>query len=208
MQRLRPALLIGSLFLYPLLVHLFLLKDAPVYALVALLVMSLVMLWVNGRRWRGSLLYALLAAGAVAGLASGRAYALYAPPLVFNLSLAALFAVSLKPGRVPLIERFMRRQRGTNDLPAALVVFARQLTWVWIGFFVSMAAVALALALFASLEAWSLFANIVNYLLVVALFFLQFAYGHWRLRHYGISPAWNVLRQLPGDWLRAGGKGA
>ncbi len=176
MRRLRTALLIGSLLLYPALVHLFVVLGSPEHALIVLLGVSLLMLWGYGRRgglW--PLVYASLAAAAALGLVGGgHRYALYAPPLVFNLWLAMLFGASLLPRQVPLIEGFMRRLRGA-DLPSALVAFARRLTWVWMLFFASMAVVAFALALFASLEARSLFANVINYLLVAGLFF-------WKLR--------------------------
>lgn len=211
----RPGriLFVGSLLFYPLVVHLFILQGSPAGALIVLLGVCLMLLladFASSARhvtwWTG--IYALLAAAGVASLLSERTDALYVPPLLFNLALAAVFGRSLEAGSVPLIEGVMRRHRRA-DMPPELVAYARQLTWLWTAFFLAMAAAALALALYASLEAWSLFANVINYALVAVLFLLQFAYGHWRFRHLHISPVWAVLRDLPGDLARsraAGGR--
>lgn len=207
MPRPGRVLFVSSLLFYPLVVHLFILQGSSAGALVVLLGVCLALLvadLVSPARhvtwWTG--MYALLVVAGVASLLSARAYALYLPPLLFNLVLAAVFGRSLGAGSVPLIERVMRRHRRA-DMPAELVAYARQLTWLWTAFFLAMAAAALALALGASLEAWSLFANVINYVLVVVLFLLQFAYGRWRFRHLHISPVWTVLRDLPDDLAHA-----
>lgn len=186
MRRLRQFLSAGSLVLYPILVHTFIVKDAPVAALRTLLAVALIMmalhLWLGdrSRRWVWTGLYALLAGAAVANLWRGGHLALFLPPLIFNLALAVAFAVTLRPGATPLVEPFMRKYRG-DSVTTAHVREARFLTWAWTVFFVAMAACAAWLAAFASLEAWSLFANFLNYLFVGLMFVGQFAWS-W-LRH-------------------------
>lgn len=186
MRRLRQLLSAGSLALYPILVHTFIVKDAPVAALRTLLAVALLMIvlhwWLGdrSRRWVWTGLYALLAVAALANLRFGGHIALFLPPLVFNLALAVAFASTLRAGAVPLVEPFMRKYRG-NTVTDAHVRQARGLTWAWTVFFVTMALCAGYLAVFAPLEAWSLFANFLNYLFVGLMFIGQFVWS-W-LRH-------------------------
>lgn len=185
MRRLRQLLSAGSFLLYPVLVHTFVVKDAPEAALRTLLGVALVMavlhVWLGerSRRWVWTGLYALLAGAAVVNLWFGGHIALFLPPLVFNLALAIAFASTLRAGAVPLVEPFMRKYRGASVTPAQ-VRLARALTWAWTVFFFAMAACAAYLAAFASLEAWSLFANLLNYLFVGLMFVGQFIYS-WLL---------------------------
>jgi len=185
MRRLRQLLSAGSLVLYPILVHTFIVRDAPSAALGTLLVVALVMVglhvWLGdrSRRWTWTALYALLAAAAAANLWFGGHFALFLPPLIFNLALAVAFGHTLRHSAVPLLDPFMRKYRG-NTVTVAHVRLARQLTWAWTVFFVVMAACAAYLAAFASLEAWSLFANFLNYLFVALMFLGQFAYAWLR----------------------------
>jgi uncharacterized membrane protein len=206
MRRLRQLLSAGSLVLYPILVHTFIVKDAPVAALATLLAVALVMvllhLWLGdrSRRWIWTGLYALLASAAVANLLLGGHIALFLPPLVFNSALAIAFAGTLRAGAVPLVEPFMRKYRGTSVSPAH-VRFARALTWAWTVFFVAMAVCAGVLATFASLESWSLFANFLNYLFVGLMFVGQFAYAWFR---FGPPPGHNrfaTIFRIAGDTL-------
>lgn len=178
-------LLGGSFFLFPPIMHVLIVRGMIPAALIGLACVSLAALtaqWSGerGRSWE-AIPYGLVALAAIASLASGRAIALYLPPIVFNLAFALGFGRTLRAGTTPLIERFMRTRDG-DDLPPALVRYGRQLTWVWVVFFLSMALTAIMVALLASLETWSLFANVVNYLLVAALFVAQFVYGYARYR--------------------------
>jgi len=185
MRRLRQLLSAGSLVLYPILVHTFIVRDAPSAALRTLLVVALVMvglhIWLGdrSRRWIWMALYTLLAAAAAANLWFGGHIALFLPPLIFNLALAIAFGHTLWDGGMPLVEPFMRKYRG-DSVTSAHVLLARQLTWAWTVFFVAMAACAAYLAVFASLEAWSIFANFLNYLFVALMFLGQFAYAWLR----------------------------
>jgi len=149
----------------------------------------------RGRAWAW-----LLLAGAVAALwrlgdSSLATLPLFAPPVLIAGGVAWLFGRSLLAGEVPLIERFAQAMEGA-DLDAERQAYARRLTAVWAGFTATLAIVNLALALLAEphgllaaaglhppvsvpLEAWSLFANVLNYVLLGGLFAGEFA---WR-RH-------------------------
>src|SRR5574341_2539028 len=103
---------------------------------------------------------------------------LYVPPVAINLALCWLFGRTLRNGRVPLIARFAMMEQG--ELSEELARYTRTLTWLWTLLFAAAAAASLVLALSGSRDAWSLFTNLINYLLVAALFLGEFAYRRLR----------------------------
>jgi len=117
------------------------------------------------------------------------------PPVVINLALAAWFGRSLAPGEEPVISWFARLVRGV-ELPEDLARYTRNSTVRWTVFFSGMAAVAAALALLATPQTWSLFANGINYLLVAALFMGEFAYRRLRYPHHPHPHLAEVVRTI------------
>ena len=124
---------------------------------------------------------------------------LFVPPIVINLALAWLFGRTLVRGRVPLIARFAIMEQGT--LSAELVTYTRTLTWLWTLLFVAAAGASLALALSGHRDAWSLFTNLLNYVLVAALFLGEFAYRRLRFRNYRHHSPLQLLRNVRGTKL-------
>ncbi len=147
---------------------------------------------------------AVFAAGAgllVLLYASGHAHLpLMLPPVLFNLAIGLYFARSLAPGRMPLIERIVRALNNGEvhhpDVPA----YARAWTRAWAWILLALAAVNAALALLAEpkglllglgvmpplsvpLELWSLFANLLNYLIVAVVFIAEYVYRSRRFPH-------------------------
>jgi uncharacterized membrane protein len=119
---------------------------------------------------------------------------LYMPPVAINLGLCWLFGRTLVRGRTPLIARFAMMEQGT--LSAELAAYARMLTWLWTLLFAAAAAAALLLALSGDRDAWSIFTNLVNYLLVAALFLGEFAYRKLRYRGYRHQSPLQLLRNV------------
>jgi len=120
---------------------------------------------------------------------------LFAPPIVINAALAVLFGTSLRRGREPVISIFARLEQGA-DLPPELARHARLVTWLWTLLLAAMAGLALALALWAPLETWSLFTNVVGYALVAALFIGEYLYRRVRFRHYRHGSLVELLRNV------------
>jgi len=148
----------------------------------------------------GLLLCALaLALGALAPEA-----VLIAPPLAIYLALAGMFAVTLRPGLEPMVSRFARMERG-GELPPDLARYTRVLTGLWVLFFVAMASVSFVLALARPRELWSLFTNLVSYLLLALFFACEYLYRRIRFRHYRHAGPFEFLRRLPSysPWARA-----
>jgi len=114
---------------------------------------------------------------------------------VINLALCALFARTLRRGEEPLVSRFARLSRGGRLAPD-LVRYTRNLTRAWASFFLLMAVVSATLAVTAPLATWSLFSNLVNYLLVVVFFVVEYLYRRLRYRHHPHASPWQMILSL------------
>ena len=95
-------------------------------------------------------------------------------PVLISLTLLGLFAGSLVSG-MPIIERLARLSE--PELPTAAVRYTRQVTWVWVGYFIINASIASGLALWAPLSWWTLYTGLIAYLLMGLLFA-----GEWLVR--------------------------
>jgi uncharacterized membrane protein len=116
---------------------------------------------------------------------------LFIPPILVNGTLAWLFGRTLVRGRVPLIARFAVMEHGT--LSAELAAYTL--------LFVAAALLSLALAVSGDRDAWSLFTNLVNYLLVAALFVGELVYRRLRFRSYRHHSPLQLLRNVRGTNL-------
>lgn len=149
------------------------------------------------RRPAQSALLALLFSGLALALSMlWPAAVLFAPPLAIYLALAATFAATLRPGDEPLVSRFARIERGA-ELPPELTRYTRALTGLWVLFFVAMASVSFALALAGPRELWSLFTNLLSYVLLALFFVCEYLYRRIRFRHLRHAGLVEFLRRLP-----------
>lgn len=98
-----------------------------------------------------------------------------AAPAAINAVLLATFGSTLRPGAVPMIERFARLQ--VADPSPEQRAWCRAWTRIWCAFFALNGAVAAALALWAPLAWWALYNGLLSYLLSGALLG-----GEWLLR--------------------------
>ncbi len=115
--------------------------------------------------------------------------------------LAWIFGRTLRPGFVPLIERFARMEH-PEGFPLELVHYARRVTFVWSIFFVALALITLLLAFLASTEILSLFTNVLSWVFLSALYFAEFAYRQWwgfpQFAHKNpVRVAINIVRNAP-----------
>src|ERR1700752_2871694 len=123
-------------------------------------------------------------AAALYGLSfvGGGQYALFIPPVALPAALGMLFGESLLPGRTALITRIARASRG-GMLPPDLARYTRGVTMAWTAVLFALALTALMLALWAPLNVWSVFTNLVSYLILAALFPLEYLWRRLRFRH-------------------------
>lgn len=107
---------------------------------------------------------------------------LLAMPVLISAALLVAFGGSLRPGAVPMIERFARTVE--PELSPAKAAHCRQFTWIWCGFFVVNGAIAGALALLSSHFVWAAYTGGVAYALMGVLFAAE-----WVTRRLRFGPA-------------------
>ena len=90
-----------------------------------------------------------------------------------NLALLSLFGRTILPGREPLVTGLARRVHGV--LPPQMERYTRRVTIAWCVFFAMQLATSAVLFVW-SLEAWSLFVNVLSWPLVVLMFVVEYAY--------------------------------
>jgi uncharacterized membrane protein len=90
----------------------------------------------------------------------------------------------------PLIEHFARMMK--PELSVAQLAHCRSWTRIWGGYLLALAAAGLVLARWATLSVWTIYVGVVNYVLVGALFAVEYLIRKIRFRDYSRNPL---------DWL-------
>lgn len=180
---------------YPLLAHLAVVFGDARLQWLALIWVLMLSMWgalAARRAWAwlvlalsGVLLYRLVVLG------HGQ-YALYVPPALIPASLFILFARTLRPDETPLISKIATTLRG-EPLPPPLVVYTRHVTQLWCGVFIFMFLSAVALAIWATPSVWSVMTNVVHYVILGAIFVVEFIY---RRRRFGALEPWGLVEYL------------
>ena len=151
-----------------------------------------------GRTRRGRLLLALLTVAGVIGFMLWRAFGaspalLYPVPyLSVYLFLLWLFGRTLAPGSQALITRLATHVHG--ELPAEIARYTRRVTWAWCVFFAAMALTSMLLFLLEPLPVWSVFNNLLNLPLVVAMYLGEYAWRLWRYPNFSHASIATVVR--------------
>jgi uncharacterized membrane protein len=211
---------------YPLLAHWASIDGSGMVALAALADLAVIVLLgplARGRAWAWAGL-ALVLAGLWALRGSAvPALLLLAPPMVFTGLLSWWFGRSLRAGRVPLISRIVAGLEGCEPagLKPELKAYTRRLTALWAALLAGLALANGVLAMIAvpdgvlarlghppmvavSQDAWSWFANLLNYGIVAGFFVGEYLYRKRRFtdRPYRDFP--EFLRRMaalgPGFW--------
>lgn len=195
MARWRGIFAVAVCCAYPLLNHTAAVLDEPRWAAVGVALVA----WGLVSGWLRAAAAIALAAGIfgvslwIAGRFPG--LLLYLPPVVINLVLCGFFSRTLLRGREPLVTRFARIDRG-GQLAPDLVRYTRNVTVTWAAFFALMAAVSTTLALTGPIAAWSIFTNILNYLLVVLFFIVEYIYRRIGYRHHPHASPLQMISRL------------
>ena len=151
-----------------------------------------------GRTRRGRILLALLTVASVIGFLLWRAFGaslalLYPVPyLSVYLFLLWLFGRTLVPGSQALITRLATHVHG--ELPAEIARYTRRVTWAWCVFFAAMALTSMLLFLLEPLPVWSVFNNLLNLPLVVAMYLGEYAWRLWRYPNFSHASIATVVR--------------
>ncbi|MET3009580.1 MAG: ketosynthase [Stenotrophomonas koreensis] len=208
------TLRLSLVLVYPLLCHLASTGTPLAGAWAALALASLLAWCLLDGLWQRQLAAWLWMLGSAAALAmmAGSAWAwtlLLAPPVVFPLWVAWLFARTLRAGRTPLILRIVHAVHARAGMPveAPLVRYISQLTAAWALVLVLLAAINAVLALSVVPDGplmaagvqpwwpvthiqWAWLANVANWSLLGGFALLE--YG-WRMLRFPQRPDRNLL---------------
>ncbi|KQU77042.1 MULTISPECIES: hypothetical protein [unclassified Rhizobacter] len=110
-----------------------------------------------------------------------------------HLGLAWWFGRTLFDQREPFITQLARRLH--DPMQPTMVVYTRHVTVAWTAYFVAIAGSSILLFAFASLAAWSLFANVLTPVSLVAMFAVEY------LLRYRLHPEFERVAFL--DAVRA-----
>ena len=172
MHLLFPILLLT----YPLVLHLgihFGHLDLVVFYLAMLLCIPLLSaLFTRKRPGRWQILAAFLSLFVLILAAGNEQIIVKLIPLAVNGVLLWFFASTLFSGRTPLITLFASLMR--EDMPPAVRVYTRRATIAWSVYFLLMFILSLLLAIYAPIELWSFFSNVLSYVLLVLMFLAEF----------------------------------
>lgn len=122
------------------------------------------------------------------GWLSNNATWLLVLPSATQGSFGLVFLRSLRG--TPLIEHFARMVK--PELGAGELAHCRRWTWIWGIYLLVLAAIGLGLARWASLAVWTAYVGVIAYVLVGALFAVEYLIRKIRFRDYGRNPL---------DWL-------
>ena len=114
------------------------------------------------------------------GAATNDARFLLLLPSATQFGFSALFASSLRRGRVALAESFARMQK--TSLSAAEVRYCRSVTAIWAAYLAACGLSGLMLAWLASPAVWAVFTGAGAYVLVAALFAAEYVVRSVRFR--------------------------
>ena len=197
---------------FPLLAHASALTGSHALALASVAVLVLAVAWPLRAR-PVAFAVALLVAGtvlALLGFAGKARTAMMFPPILITFAVAWQFASSLQPGRTPLIQRIVVALHADALAIPGVPGYTRRVTWLWALLLGSLCVVNTLLALLAvpdgflhaagvtpfapvPLATWSLFANVVNYVVILGFFVGEYA---WRRTRFPQQPYRNF-----GDFL-------
>ncbi len=173
------------LLLYPLNVYLGILLDIPVMQVIAIITLSAGLLYqelMNGnyRLWLIFILVVLTSFGvAYFDLVI---YFLYLPPVLIPLLVFSLFFRSLLPGNTPFVTAIAAQSRG--ELTEELSLYTRHVTIIWAIILGLLTIEAILFPWLVSDHIWSLFTNIINYVVIALMFVGEYIVRRVRFRDY------------------------
>jgi uncharacterized membrane protein len=204
-------------FAYPLLAHFAIARNSSTLTIAAIALLAILAFLPGMARGRLGAWLALLAAGAGCwwlAQASLPVLALYVPPVLVPAFLACIFGQTLLRGRTPLISQLIRAlDPAPDELESAVWTYARHLTLAWTVLFIVLATCNLGLAAFAEpdglllaagirppvavpVTVWSLFTNLIEYLIVACFFVIEYAYRRRRFPRQPYRNMFEFLRRM------------
>jgi uncharacterized membrane protein len=211
------AVMVALAVCYPLLAHMAVVADSVPLTVASISVLALLAMLPGLVRGNLTAWAAALIVGFTLALLSQQSLVwlpLYAPAVISDAAVAWVFARTLLPERVPLVERIVRLLHAPDEkLNPAIPPYARRLTLAWAGLFGAFGLISLVLALLAvpngilvllgshpvvsvSQHTWSLFANIIEYLLAAGFFAIEYGYRRYRFPEQPYANVLDFLRRM------------
>ncbi len=131
----------------------------------------------------------------------GPAAAYGIPHAVIYVSLSWLFGRTLRHAQEPLVTRLARRVHGT--LPPELAAYTRGVTYAWCVFFAAQLVISALLFMFAPLNLWSLYINVLNFPLLACMFIGEYIYRAVRHREFPHASLFDGIRAFSNDAARS-----
>lgn len=165
---------------YPFFAHLGMLTQKPILHMLAIVSLSAGILYtlLSERRIFPWILLCIITmvTSALAYFELGEIL-IYASSMIILMLLFFVFFHSLLPGHTPLVTDIGEKSRG--PLTEAMRDYTRRVTITWAVLFGVMATWSIFLAWLGPPSLWSLFSNVINYLLVGSLFLGEFIFRKW-----------------------------
>jgi uncharacterized membrane protein len=205
-------------FAYPVLAHFAVARNSEGLTLAALALLAAIALLPGLVRGAAAAWLAVPLVGAAYWWLSSLAMPvlpLYVPPILVPAFLACVFGNTLRSGHTPLISQLIRllQAPGEDEPETEVWSYARRLTAVWTVLFVALATFNLVLAALVepdgllraggiappvavSHEVWSLFTNLIDYLVVAAFFLIEYAYRRQRFPRQPYRNMFDFIRRM------------
>lgn len=165
------------LMTYPIFSHIFIIFGHPEWVAVYFFIICTLFLIkeiVTKNYFLAMLIMTLLVVGAILILKGQVVKFMYLPPILISLGLFILFGASLQKERIPLITRYAQLIDG--ELSQEIQTYTKRVTQIWTALFLAILIESIILGIFFSVEIWSLFTNLLNYLLIVFVFCAEYIY--------------------------------
>jgi uncharacterized membrane protein len=164
--------------LYPVLVDVAVATGRPAFAFAAMCLLAMMTLpgyYARLGAWTWPVAAAWTALSWAVCFGGDGLYLLYLPPVLISLVLMLFFGRTLRAGSEPLITRISRAMRG-GVLPEEVSRYTRRVTILWVVMFGLLALESALLAAFAPPRIWSLFTNLIDYLIIAAVMLAEYLY--------------------------------
>lgn len=114
-------------------------------------------------------------------------------PTLVQLALMHFFGKTLFKGP-PLIERFVRYEY--TEIPADVLHYCRQLTWLWSGFFAANAIICTVLAFWGPPAWWAFYTGVLMFVFTGLLMIGEYIFRHFRFPNMEIADIKATIRNM------------
>lgn len=181
----------SGLLLYPLLTHLLIVINAEQYALMALMLLSAIGIFVTWLKKQsvsvsGVEIYLLVLIVGTVNLFTRSAQALSVPFIVVNLMLGVFVLKSFSRNSSTIFERMVVSLHG-EPVHEEVSRKSRLFTAIWGCYFIAIALISMALAVFAPLSWWSWFSNVGYFVFTPVIILVMHLYQLAVFKKHGVA---------------------